>query len=125
MADWFARSVLHVKDVDASLRFYVDRLGFTSPWRYDEDGKGRVAQVERDGVAIILAGNWPEKAGKGLVFISLNLEVKAMIAALDALRAELEARGVAVKDGSWGYRLLVIDDLDGNQLFFNYPHETA
>lgn len=125
MADWFARSVLHVKDVDASLRFYVDRLGFTSPWRYDEDGKGRVAQVERDGVAIILAGNWPEKAGKGLVFISLNLEVKATIAALDALRAELEARGVAVKDGSWGYRLLVIDDLDGNQLFFNYPHETA
>jgi catechol 2,3-dioxygenase-like lactoylglutathione lyase family enzyme len=125
MADWFARSVLHVKDVDASLRFYVDRLGFTSPWRYDEDGKDRVAQVERDGVAIILASNWPEKAGKGLVFISLNLEVKAMIAALDALRAELEARGVAVKDGSWGYRLLVIDDLDGNQLFFNYPHETA
>ena len=125
MADWFARSVLHVKDVDASLRFYVDRLGFTSAWRYDEDGKGRVAQVERDGVAIILAGNWPEKAGKGLVFISLNLEVKAMIAALDALRAELEARGVAVKDGSWGYRLLVIDDLDGNQIFFNYPHENT
>jgi catechol 2,3-dioxygenase-like lactoylglutathione lyase family enzyme len=125
MADWFARSVLHVKDVDASLRFYVDWLGFTSPWRYDEDGKGRVAQVERDGVAIILASNWPEKAGKGLVFISLNLEVKATIAALDALRAELEARGVSVKDGSWGYRLLVIDDLDGNQIFFNYPHENT
>jgi catechol 2,3-dioxygenase-like lactoylglutathione lyase family enzyme len=125
MSAWFARSVLHVKDVDASLKFYVDLLGFTSPWRYDEDGKGQVAQVERDGIAIILAANWPEKAGKGLVFISLNLEVKAMVAALDALRAEFEARGVAVKEGSWGYRLLVIDDLDGNQLFFNYPHETA
>jgi catechol 2,3-dioxygenase-like lactoylglutathione lyase family enzyme len=125
MSAWFARSVLHVKDVDASLKFYVDLLGFTSPWRYDEDGKGQVAQVERDGIAIILAANWPEKAGKGLVFISLNVEVKAMVAALDALRAEFEARGVAVKEGSWGYRLLVIDDLDGNQLFFNYPHETA
>jgi hypothetical protein len=44
---------------------------------------------------------------------------------LDALRAELEANGVPVKDGSWGYRLLVVDDLDGNQLFFNYPGETA
>jgi len=32
MTGWFARPVLHVKDVDASLRFYVDRLGFTSPW---------------------------------------------------------------------------------------------
>jgi len=30
-----------------------------------------------------------------------------------------------VKDGSWGYRLLVVDDPDGNQLFFNYPSEPA
>jgi hypothetical protein len=44
---------------------------------------------------------------------------------LDALRAEFEAKGVPVKEGSWGYRLLVVDDPDGNQLFFNYPSETA
>jgi len=30
-----------------------------------------------------------------------------------------------VKEDSWGYRLLVIDDPDGNQLFFNYPNEPA
>jgi catechol 2,3-dioxygenase-like lactoylglutathione lyase family enzyme len=123
MNDWFARTVLRVKDVDASLKFYVEQLGFTSPWRYDEGGKGLVAQVERNGVAIIVASNWPEKPGKGLVFISLNLEAPAMIAALDALRVELEAKGVAVKDGSWGYRLLIVEDLDGNQIFWNYPHE--
>jgi catechol 2,3-dioxygenase-like lactoylglutathione lyase family enzyme len=29
MTDWFARPVLHVKDVDASARFYVNLLGFT------------------------------------------------------------------------------------------------
>jgi len=28
-----------------------------------------------------------------------------------------------VTDGSWGYRLLVVDDPDGNQLYFNYPDE--
>jgi hypothetical protein len=50
---------------------------------------------------------------------------EAQIAALDALRAEFEARGVTVKNGRWGYRLLVVDDPDGNQLFFNYPKETA
>ena len=50
---------------------------------------------------------------------------EAAVAALDALRAELEAKGVQVKEGSWGYRLLVVDDPDGNQLFFNYPNETA
>jgi hypothetical protein len=48
---------------------------------------------------------------------------EAAIAALDALRAEFEARGVPVKDGHWGYRLLVVEDFDGNQLFFNYPNE--
>jgi len=50
---------------------------------------------------------------------------EAAVAALDALRVEFEARGVPVKEGSWGYWLLVIDDPDGNQLFFNYPNETA
>jgi catechol 2,3-dioxygenase-like lactoylglutathione lyase family enzyme len=131
MTDWFARPVLHVKEVDASLRFYVDRLGFTCPWHYDEDGRAYVAQVDRQGCALILAQTWPEKVGKGLMFISLNVEPEkgetreAAAAAVDALRAELEANGVAVKDGSWGYRLLVVDDPDGNQLFFNYPRETA
>jgi catechol 2,3-dioxygenase-like lactoylglutathione lyase family enzyme len=122
MADWFARPVLHVKDVETSLRFYVDRLGFTCPWRNDEGG---VAQVDRQGCSLILADTWPEKIGKGLMFISLNFEFEAQIAALDALRAEFEAKGVEVKDGSWGYRLMMVDDPDGNQLFFNYPNLTG
>ena len=128
MTDWFARPVLHVTDVEASLLFYVNRLGFTSPWRYEEDGRAHVAQVERQGCALLLADTWPEKIGKGLLFISLNVEPathEATTAALDGLRAELEARGVAVKESSWGYRLLVIDDPDGNQLLFNYPNESA
>ena len=129
MADWFARPVLNVTDVEASLRFYVERLGFTCPWRYgDDDGRAYVAQVDRQGCALILAKKWPEKVGKGLMFISLNVEPAtrdAATAAVDALRAELEANGVPVKDGSWGYRLLVVDDPDGNQLFFNYPSGTA
>jgi catechol 2,3-dioxygenase-like lactoylglutathione lyase family enzyme len=126
MTDWFARPVLHVKDVEASVGFYVDQLGFTSPWRHNEDGKADVAQVDRQGCALILADSWPEKIGKGLMFISLNVEPathEAAVAALDALRAELERKGVPVKEGSWGYRILVVDDPDGNQLFFNYPND--
>lgn len=139
VTDWFARPILNVRDVEASLRFYVERLGFTCPWRFDEDGKAYVAQVDRQGCALILAKTWPEKAGKALLFISLNVEPTlpqeeatpeaatatsaqvAATAALDALRAEFEGKGVAVKDGKWGYRLLVVDDPDGNQLLFNYP----
>lgn len=128
VTDWFARPILNVKDVEASLRFYVERLGFTSAWRYDEDGKAFVAQVDRQGCSLILASTWahtqPEKVGKAMIFISLNVEPETpenATAALDALRAEFEARGVAVKEGSWGYRLIAVDDPDGNQLLFNYP----
>jgi hypothetical protein len=52
------------------------------------------------------------------MFISLDVGV------LDALRAELEGRGVDVKDGRWGYRLMVIADPDGNELYFPYPTES-
>lgn len=128
MTDWFARPVLHVTDVEASLRFYLNRLGFTSSWRYEQNGKAHVAQVDRQGCALILADTWPEKIGKALMFISLNVEPatrEAATGAVDALRAELEAKGVPVEEGSWGYRLLVVEDPDGNQLFFNYPTESG
>jgi hypothetical protein len=64
---------------------------------YDKDGRASIAQVERQGCALILANHWPEKIGKGLIFISLNVEPEAQVAALDALRTEFEAKGVPVK----------------------------
>ena len=117
MADWFARPVLFVADVDRSIDFYVNQLGFTKSWRYEEQGKALVAQVERQGCALIVSSQWPNKVGMGLMFISLEVDV------LHALRQELEGRGVAVKDGSWGYPLMIVHDLDGNELYFNYPNE--
>jgi catechol 2,3-dioxygenase-like lactoylglutathione lyase family enzyme len=116
MAEWFARPVLHVADVQRSIDFYVKRLGFTESWRFDEDGLVFVAQVEREGCAIIFSSQWPDKMGKGLLFISLGPDITAV-------RTELENRGAPVKDGRWGYPLMVIDDPDGNQLFFNYPND--
>jgi hypothetical protein len=63
-----------------------------------------VAQVARPGCELILTAESRDKRGKGLTFISLDAEV------LNALRAELEGRGVDVKDGLWGYRVMVIVD---------------
>lgn len=129
MTEWFARPVLSVSNMEASLRYYVDKLGFTSPWQYKkEDSKVYVAQVDRQGCAILLLENWSEKTGKATLFISLNVEPatqEAVAAALDELRVELESKGVPVKDGHWGYRILVVEDPDGNQLLFNYPAEVA
>lgn len=127
--EWFARPVLFVADIQRTLDFYVHRLGFTESWRHEADGKALVAQADRQGCALIFSSQWPDKAGTGVMFVSLNvdeptdpLNVKGSTAALDALRAELEGNGVKVEDGEWGYRLLVVRDPDGNELWFNYPH---
>jgi catechol 2,3-dioxygenase-like lactoylglutathione lyase family enzyme len=114
---WYARPVLFVGDIDRSVEFYVNRLGFTQAWRYEEEGKAFVAQVDRQGCELILSSQWPSKVGTALIFISLDVRV------LHALRAELEGRDVDVKDGNWGYRLMIVHDLDGNELYFPYPSE--
>jgi catechol 2,3-dioxygenase-like lactoylglutathione lyase family enzyme len=113
---WYSRPVLFVVDVDRSVDFYVKQLGFKQNWRYEEAGKAWVAQVARPGCEFILDGNgqFPDKVGKGRMFISLDQDV------LSALRAELEGRGVDVKDGHWGYRSMVIQDPDGNEFYFPY-----
>lgn len=125
--DWYARPVLYVADIDRTLDFYVSRLGFRQSWRYEQDGKPYVAQVERQGCALIFSSQWPEKVRNGLIFVSLNIDAPTaepaeVSAALDELRAEFDGKGVDVKDGWWGYRLLIVRDPDGNELHFNYPH---
>ena len=72
---WYARPVLFVADIDRSVDFYMKQLGFSQPWRYEEEGKAWVAQVERRGCELILSSQWPDKVGKGLMFISLDVEV--------------------------------------------------
>jgi catechol 2,3-dioxygenase-like lactoylglutathione lyase family enzyme len=114
--DWYARPILCVADVDRTLDFYVNKLGFTQAWRFEEDGKAFVAQADRRTCALIFSSQWPDKVGKGLIFISLGADE-----AVDRLRIEFEGKGVHVEDGYWGYPLLVVRDPDGNELFFNYP----
>ena len=117
MSDWYTRPVLFVGDIGRSVEFYVNQLGFTQGWRYEEQGKALVAEVDRQGCALILSSQWSSKVGTGLIFISLDVSV------LHALRAELEGKHVNVKDGYWGYPVMIVHDLDGNELYFPYPNE--
>ena len=119
MSEWYARPVLFVADIGRSVEFYASQLGFTQSWRYEEEGNALVAQVDRGGCELILSSQWPHKVGTGLMFISLDVEI------LHTLRAELEARHVQVKDGSGGYQLMIVEDLDGNELYFPYPAESS
>ncbi|HEY0759042.1 MAG TPA: VOC family protein [Acidisarcina sp.] len=117
MSGWYSRPVLFVESVERSIAFYTERLGFIEAWRYEEEGRMLVGQVNREGCEILLNCQQPEKSGRGRVFISLEVET------LRALRVELEGRGAPITDGWWGYDTMIIKDPDGNELFFPYPKE--
>ena len=116
---WYARPVLFVADIDDAVAFYTDQLGFKEAWRFDDPGTGDplVAQVDRKGCELILSCQEPDKTGSGRMFIALDQDV------LDAARAEFEANGIDVEDGWWGYKLMIVADPDGNELYF--PHSDA
>ncbi len=118
MMQWYSRPVLFAADVARAIAFYVAQLGFSEKWRFAEDGQVLVAQVERDGCEIILCCQWPEKNGKGMLFISLQAD------AFNALPEVLAVNNVVFTRGYWGFPVVIVSDPDGNQLFFPDPdHE--
>jgi catechol 2,3-dioxygenase-like lactoylglutathione lyase family enzyme len=112
---WYSRPVLFVADVDCSIEFYIDKLGFQAGPRYEEDGVALVGEVTREDCTLLLNCQQPKRNGHARMFISLDPEPFAR------LRAEFEQRGAPVKKGWWGYELMVVEDPDGNELFFPEP----
>ena len=117
MGDWYSRPVLAVRDAAQALDFYSARLGFQEDWRYEEDGRLRIVQVSRAGCEAILSDQWPDEAGGGRLFVSLDAPDFA------AMRADLAARGAQPTTGHWGYELVVVEDPDGNRLWFPHPQD--
>src|ERR1700751_5821508 len=115
MSDWYSRPVFFVQSVEQSIAFYTEKLGFTRGSCYEDDGKILVGQVNREDCEIILNCQQPAKIGQSRIFISIDEDL------LNSLRTEFEGRGAPVKDGWWGYDTMIIEDPDGNQLFFPYP----
>jgi len=120
MGSWYSRPMMHVADLRAAVAFYVDRMGFREVWSFDDEaGTGFVSQVERDGAEIILCRQWPDKVGKGMLFIALTA------ADWQALPGALEDKGVPFTHGWWGYRTLIVADPDGNELYFPDPEDAG
>ncbi len=115
-SSWLTSTLVFVRDVDASIGFYRDKLGFTLNMRFEDDGRALVAGVSRgDGCALLLTSQWSDRIGLGIIYAAFDKEE------FDALRADLEAKQVALKDGWWGKQVLVVEDCDGNQMYFGYP----
>ena len=115
MDAWYVRPVLNVADTPSALEFYRSKLGFKEDWRYEEEGRLVIVQVSREGCELILSDQWPEEAGRARFFIELN---PAQFRALEIDAAE---RGLELKSGHWGYPLTIVEDPDGNRLWFPNP----
>jgi len=116
---WSSSTVVFVSDAGAAADFYADKLGFTVNWRSDDDGRTVAAGVSRDDCSLLLNTQRPDRVGKGAIYLGFG-EVTH-----DALRADFLAKGVVLKDGWWGKRLMIVEDPDGNQLWFADPRDPA
>jgi catechol 2,3-dioxygenase-like lactoylglutathione lyase family enzyme len=106
---WYARPVFFVSDLDRSLSFYLDTLGFSKKW-HEADGKGTVCQVNRSDCEIILTQE-PSRTDRSRIFLELDE------AGLVEIRREIEERQIPHTMTWWGYDVIRIADPDGNELF--------
>lgn len=118
MPGWYSRPVLAVRNTSRALRFYQEKLGFKEDWRYEER-ELLIVQVSRDGCELILSDQWPDDAGRARMFISLEAPE------FEHVVSDLTMRGVEVKAGNWGYDLAVVEDPDGNRLWFPKPSQAT
>jgi catechol 2,3-dioxygenase-like lactoylglutathione lyase family enzyme len=121
-----------VSDMDASLHFYVDGLGFamTRKWTPDDDGKIRWCWLTLGDAAIMLQEfkkdhhpNSGRPDGKLGVGVSICFQCKDAL----AIYREARARGIAatrpfVGNGMW---VTVMEDPDGYKLDFESVTDVA
>jgi catechol 2,3-dioxygenase-like lactoylglutathione lyase family enzyme len=105
---WYMRPVFFVSDIQAAARFYTEKLGFIKKW-HESDGQGTVCQVERGGCEIILCQD-TSRNDRSRIFLELSRD------GVDQLLKEVAERSVPTKKSWWGYDVLQIEDLDGNEL---------
>jgi uncharacterized glyoxalase superfamily protein PhnB len=111
---------LTANDVTASLRFYVEGLGFTIKERWEKNGELQGAMLVAGDCEIGLGqDDWAKGRDrvKGLGF-SLYYDTAQD---LDALAARAREKGIEVvgpKESSWNSRLLGVTDPDGFKVWF-------
>lgn len=114
-----------VRDVEASLRFYRDGLGFAVDKRWVDEGRLRWCWLTRDGVAVMLEEFWTDGPHRNLPDGPAAGGVVIHFICRDALAAfrELRERGVEVKRPFVGNAMWVTEvvDPDGYRLVFESP----
>jgi catechol 2,3-dioxygenase-like lactoylglutathione lyase family enzyme len=115
----------NVTDIEASLRFYVDGLGFVLTNYWSPAGRIRWCWIELDKVALMLQEYWRDGRPSGAPEGPLSQGVSICIFCQDAIAIyrDLCSRGVEatrpfVGNGLW---VTAVTDPDGYRLEFESP----
>lgn len=110
-----------VTNMEASLRFYVDGLGFKMTNKWVVDGKIRWCWLQCDGAALMLQEFFENQVPSG----KLGAGVSVCFQCKDALAIyrEVKARGIEAKRPFVGNRLWVtgVIDPNGYRVYFESP----
>ena len=112
---------LWVKDMEASLRFYIDGLGFVRTKKWVVDGKIRWCWLEIGHAAVMLQEYLPEKlpANKRGEGVSICFQCRDALAIYhEALAHGLEPQRPFVGNNMW---VTILTDPDGYKLDFESP----
>jgi uncharacterized glyoxalase superfamily protein PhnB len=114
------------KDLQASIRFYRDGIGFAVGETYENEGKVVAAVVGAGECRIVLNQDdgklgWNRIKGQGF-YLQINVAVPADV---DAAAARIKAAGGKLidepADRDWGVRMFQFNDLDGFKLGVSTP----
>ncbi|MFL5487834.1 MAG: VOC family protein [Gemmatimonadaceae bacterium] len=121
--------LLGVRDIQETLRFYVDGLGFSMTRSWIPEGRLRWCWLELGGAAIMVQEFWREGHERNLpdgrvgVGIGINFICKDALALYRDLRVRgIEARRPFVGNAMWVTELA---DPDGYRLYFESPTDAA
>jgi len=117
---------LTCKELEASIRFYHEVLGFSVLQKFERDGKVVGAMINAGGIRIVLNQEdgqlgWDRIKGQGF-YLQINV---AAFADVDAAAARIKAAGGTLlnepADRPWGARMFQFKDLDGFKLGVSTP----
>jgi uncharacterized glyoxalase superfamily protein PhnB len=117
---------LTCKDVEASIRWYQDVLGFAVTYQFEREGKVAGAIIAAGDIGIVLNQDdgklgWDRIKGQGL-YLQINVAGPADV---DAAAGRIKAAGGTLlnepEDRPWGARMFQFNDLDGFKLGISTP----
>src|SRR6266849_2081638 len=111
---------LTVKDLESSLKFYTEKLGFTSTPMTGPDGKMQTAFVNMGknvqiGLSREMSPMSERGGGVNLMLYPDDFDVDAYYKQVKSKRVTIDYE---IKTEFWGDRLFVLKDLDGYTLTF-------